>query len=153
VIGGWRPGRGRRATTVGALLLGVYDLDGQLRYIGDVGTGFTERSRRDLPAVLETLERHTSPFRQVPREFAHGARWAEPHLAGEVEHHQLSAPTDTCDTPAGAGYDPTAIRGTFRHHRDGGSRRGCLAILPEQVGDRPTEGVSNQPELVHRQPA
>lgn len=45
IIGGWRPGQGRRTNTVGALLLGAHDPvhDGQLRYIGDVGTGFRQR--------------------------------------------------------------------------------------------------------------
>ncbi|MDE3130443.1 MAG: non-homologous end-joining DNA ligase, partial [Acidobacteriota bacterium] len=40
VIGGWRAGQGGRAGSIGALLLGVHDAHGQLRYIGRVGTGF-----------------------------------------------------------------------------------------------------------------
>ena len=42
VIGGWTPGEGRRAGTIGALLLGMYDEDGRLVYVGQVGTGFTQ---------------------------------------------------------------------------------------------------------------
>lgn len=43
VIGGWHPGEGRRANTIGSLLLGVHDEHGQLRYAGHVGllTGLT----------------------------------------------------------------------------------------------------------------
>jgi bifunctional non-homologous end joining protein LigD len=40
VIGGWKPGAGRRAGTIGSLLLGIPTKDG-LEYAGKVGTGFT----------------------------------------------------------------------------------------------------------------
>jgi bifunctional non-homologous end joining protein LigD len=40
VVGGWRPGAGRREGTIGSLLLGVPDGDG-LTYVGHVGTGFS----------------------------------------------------------------------------------------------------------------
>ena len=42
VVVGWSPGSGRRAGTVGSLLLAVPDADGRLRYAGKVGTGFTD---------------------------------------------------------------------------------------------------------------
>jgi bifunctional non-homologous end joining protein LigD len=90
VIGGWRPGQGRRADTIGALLLGAYDQDGNLIYVGDVGTGFTEQMLRDLHAMLQLRERPTSPFLHVPRELAQGAHWVQPDLVGEVEHRQLT---------------------------------------------------------------
>src|SRR3984893_11973139 len=41
VIGGWMPGKGKRRERVGALLLGVYEPDGGLRYVGRVGPGVT----------------------------------------------------------------------------------------------------------------
>jgi bifunctional non-homologous end joining protein LigD len=89
IIGGWRPGEGNRAGTIGALLLGVYDEAGQLRYAGDVGTGFTDRMLRDLHAMLNSHARSTSPFDEVvPREHARGAHWIEPDLVGEVEYRQ-----------------------------------------------------------------
>src|SRR2546429_26681 len=40
VIGGWRPGQGRRSGTIGSLLLGI-PADEGLHYVGQVGTGFT----------------------------------------------------------------------------------------------------------------
>jgi bifunctional non-homologous end joining protein LigD len=85
VIGGWVPGEGRRASTLGALLVGVPDEDGRLDYAGRVGTGFTERTLRDLQAQLERLQRPASPFtgRKPPR--LKGTRWAEPKLVAEVE--------------------------------------------------------------------
>jgi bifunctional non-homologous end joining protein LigD len=89
IIGGWRPGEGNRAGTIGALLLGVYDETGQLRYAGDIGTGFTDRMLRDLQAMLNTRERPSSPFDEtVPREHARHAHWTEPELVGEVEYRQ-----------------------------------------------------------------
>jgi bifunctional non-homologous end joining protein LigD len=92
IIGGWRPGEGNRADTIGALLLGVYDEAGRLRYAGDVGTGFTDRMLRDLLAMLNGHARSTSPFDEViPREHARDAHWTEPDLVGEVEYRQWTA--------------------------------------------------------------
>src|SRR5690606_10023502 len=50
VIVGIRPGRGGRSGSIGSLLLAVPDDDGSLRYVGRVGTGFTDRMLRDLLA-------------------------------------------------------------------------------------------------------
>ena len=85
VIGGWRPGKGRRASQVGSLLMGVPDADGALRYVGRVGTGFTDRQLADVAAELAPLERSTSPFVDVPRLDAGDAQWVSPTLVGEVE--------------------------------------------------------------------
>ncbi len=41
VIAGYTRGTGRRAGTFGSLALAVYD-DGELRYVGNVGTGFDD---------------------------------------------------------------------------------------------------------------
>lgn len=85
VIGGWQPGAGRRAGAVGSLLLGVRDGSG-LRYVGNVGTGFTERALRELGAQLDVLSTDRSPFvTAVPAARARMARWVRPELAGEVE--------------------------------------------------------------------
>ncbi len=83
VVGGWRPGKGRRAGGVGSLLVGVHDDDGRLVYAGHVGTGFTDAALRELGALL--TPRRTAPFAgELPREVARDARWAEPGLVGEV---------------------------------------------------------------------
>ncbi|MCS5495885.1 ATP-dependent DNA ligase [Cnuibacter physcomitrellae] len=85
VIGGWRPGNGRRASQVGSLLLGVPDAEGALQYVGRVGTGFTDRQLADIAAKLAPLARKTSPFVDVPRPDARDAQWVTPKLVGEVE--------------------------------------------------------------------
>ena len=84
VIGGWKPGEGRRAGAIGSLLLGVPGSDG-LAYVGHVGTGFTDKMLRDLEADLAPLTRDESPFATtVPREHARDARWVQPVIVGEV---------------------------------------------------------------------
>jgi bifunctional non-homologous end joining protein LigD len=85
VIGGWLPGQGRRAGTLGALLVGYHeDDDGErhLRYAGRVGTGFTDDELDRLAGLLEPLRTKKRPFtgRQPPRE----AIFVEPKLVAEV---------------------------------------------------------------------
>ena len=84
IICGWKPGAGRRADMIGSLLLGVYQ-DGKLRYVGHVGTGFTQDMLSELMAELAPLGRGTSPFdTPVPAQQARDARWVEPRLVGEA---------------------------------------------------------------------
>ncbi|MBB3085679.1 non-homologous end-joining DNA ligase [Geodermatophilus sabuli] len=83
VVGGWRPGQGRRAGGVGSLLVGVHDDGGRFVYAGHVGTGFTAQALRDLEELF--TPRRTSPFvGALPREVIRDARWVEPDLVGEV---------------------------------------------------------------------
>ncbi|MDX6296612.1 MAG: bifunctional non-ous end joining protein LigD [Nocardioidaceae bacterium] len=90
VLGGWRPGEGRRADTIGALLMGIPDADG-LRYVGRVGTGFDATMLTDLKRRLERLARKTSPFIDVPRKDAKDARWCSPTLVGEVAYSEQTS--------------------------------------------------------------
>jgi bifunctional non-homologous end joining protein LigD len=91
VIGGWTAGEGRRADSIGALLLGAYDDTGALRYIGDVGTGFTDAVLRSLLTELRARNQPTSPFdEEVPREQARKGRWVRPELVGEVVYRVLT---------------------------------------------------------------
>jgi|SRR4051794_11902607 bifunctional non-homologous end joining protein LigD len=84
VVAGWTPGEGRRADKIGSLVLGVYD-DHGLRYVGNVGTGFTEKILRDLGTALAPLERRNNPFdTTVPAPVARTAHWVDPELVGEV---------------------------------------------------------------------
>ncbi|WP_309066989.1 ATP-dependent DNA ligase [Microbacterium sp.] len=85
VIVGIRPGSGNRTGTIGSLLLAVPDADGALRYIGKVGTGFTDRVLRDLTAQLEPLRTDAPAVEGVPRPEARDAQWVRPELVGEVE--------------------------------------------------------------------
>ncbi|WP_305884687.1 non-homologous end-joining DNA ligase [Micromonospora sp. RHAY321] len=85
IVGGYKPGAGRREGTIGSLLLGMYDADDRLTYIGHVGTGFTQSALRDLLQRLNPLRRPDPPFGSpVPREHARGAVWVDPALVGDV---------------------------------------------------------------------
>jgi bifunctional non-homologous end joining protein LigD len=85
VIGGWRPGQGRRESTIGSLLMGIPE-PGGLRYVGHVGTGFSDGVLADLTRQLAALERADSPFLgKLPTLVARDARWTEPTLVGEVQ--------------------------------------------------------------------
>ncbi len=83
VIGGIRPGRGARAGRIGSLLLGVPGEAG-LRYVGRVGTGFTNAALERLAAALEPLRTADVPFADIPAADAADATWVRPELVGEV---------------------------------------------------------------------
>jgi bifunctional non-homologous end joining protein LigD len=86
VICGWTRGQGRRERSFGALVLGMHR-DGELAWVGNCGTGFSERVIDELLAKLEPLGRDTSPFREVPRmpKVRRGdVVWVEPKLVCEV---------------------------------------------------------------------
>ncbi|NJC73499.1 DNA ligase [Planosporangium thailandense] len=86
VIVGYTAGAGRRAGTIGSLLLAVHDPAGRLRYAGHVGTGFTESMLRDLQRRLVPLHRRTPAVGGVPRDHARHARWVDPVVVGEVAY-------------------------------------------------------------------
>ncbi|RAX46056.1 ATP-dependent DNA ligase [Arthrobacter sp. AQ5-06] len=83
VVGGWRPGKGGRQSSVGSLLVGIPD-GNKLRYVGRVGSGFSMRELEELRQKVDDLARKTSPFDDVPREDASDAHWVTPRLVGEV---------------------------------------------------------------------
>jgi bifunctional non-homologous end joining protein LigD len=92
VIGGWLPGEGRRRGSLGAILLGYFDGEGEqaeLRYAGKVGTGFSDRDLRELLERLRPLARRSNPFagRKGPR----AANFVEPELVAEIEFRELTA--------------------------------------------------------------
>jgi bifunctional non-homologous end joining protein LigD len=79
VIGGFTPPQGSRRH-FGALLLGYHE-DGELRYAGKVGTGFSRQTLAELGAKLEELSVPQCPFTGtgIPR----NGRWVEPRLVGQ----------------------------------------------------------------------
>ncbi len=84
VVGGWRPGKGNRSSTIGSLLVGLPE-DTGLRYIGRVGTGLTERQLAELTDELEPLRRKTSPFiERLDRPIERDAVWVLPKVVAEV---------------------------------------------------------------------
>ncbi|TMK86250.1 MAG: hypothetical protein E6G44_04165 [Actinobacteria bacterium] len=89
VILGLTPGQRGRADSFGALLLGAYR-DGRLIWVGQVGTGFTDKM---LAVVLDRLEEIKADRPATDGELAKvkGARWVKPELVCEVEYLQMTA--------------------------------------------------------------
>nr|MDQ6882028.1 non-homologous end-joining DNA ligase [Pseudomonadota bacterium] len=82
VIGGYTDPKGSR-TGIGSLLLGVHDQEGKLRYAGNVGTGFNERTLRELRDQLDALAAEKAAFEADP-ELPRHAHWVRPELVAEV---------------------------------------------------------------------
>jgi bifunctional non-homologous end joining protein LigD len=83
VVGGWLPGKGRLTGLPGAVLVGQRAA-GRLRYVGGVGTGWSEAERERLAALLRAAATDVCPFDPVPP--VAGAHWVLPRLVGEVRY-------------------------------------------------------------------
>lgn len=85
VIGGFTAGTGNRADTFGALLVGR-PMPDRLAFAGGVGTGFDQRTLRDLTDRLRGLAVAECPFDPTPpASVARTATWVEPLLRARVE--------------------------------------------------------------------
>ena len=140
VIAGYTRGAGRRAGTFGSLALAVYD-DGELRYVGNVGTGFDDGEIRRLLALLEPLHRSTSPFRvtpKLPRVRQSDVQWVEPRLVAQVRfgewthdgHLRHPAYLGLRDDKPAAAWSPSFPRPARSSDSllEGGVRRGRQAL-------------------------
>ena len=61
LVGGWRP-QVDSTTVLGALLVGAPDPEGNLHYLGRVGSGIGRAAQQDLALLLRPLARADSPF-------------------------------------------------------------------------------------------
>ena len=84
VVGGRTASAGRR-THFGALLLGSYEPDGRLRYVGRVGSGFGRASLEQLDRALQGLEIERPAFDDPPAARGQGVTWLRPERIVEVE--------------------------------------------------------------------
>ena len=93
VVVGYTRGRGRRASSLGALVLGVHEAGG-LRFAGNVGTGFTDEEAARLARLLRPLARKSSPLAETPR-LPRAAKsdvvWVEPVLVAVVRFAEWTA--------------------------------------------------------------
>lgn len=84
VIGGWHSGERGFAGKIGSLLVGVYEGD-KLRFAGKVGTGFTDRERDRVGALLAELAADEPAFHPPPpQEVSRSAHWVRPELVADV---------------------------------------------------------------------
>jgi bifunctional non-homologous end joining protein LigD len=89
VVGGYTEPRKTRQY-IGALLLGYYDREGRLIYVGHMGGGFTREGLADMYERLEPLERPTPPFANPPKS-NEPAHWVEPKVVVEVKFAEWTA--------------------------------------------------------------
>jgi bifunctional non-homologous end joining protein LigD len=140
VIGGYTDPEGSRVG-LGSLLLGVHDKDGDLRFAGKVGTGFSSKVLEDLRRRLTALEQPRSPFKQARIPGVTRAHWVRPELVGEVEFSEWTSD------------------GRLRHPSFQGLRadksprdivreqpRAVEAVAPEPRPSRPARGRSTEGE-------
>jgi bifunctional non-homologous end joining protein LigD len=81
VIGGYTDPEGSRVG-LGALLGGVHE-DGRLIYVGKIGTGFSDKTLRELKKQLVSLEQEKCPFATRPIGVGR-PHWVNPRLLAEV---------------------------------------------------------------------
>ena len=134
VIGGWLPGEGRRAARIGALLMG-YHRDGELRYAGRVGTGFTERTLTELTRLLEPLRTETAPFEDPPK-LPRNAQFVAPELVAEIEFREWTG-------------DGVMRAPSFKGLRDDIP---AVQVVREPVADEPESVADAEPGPDHARP-
>jgi bifunctional non-homologous end joining protein LigD len=83
VIGGFTEPQGDR-DYFGALVLGLHD-DGELRWVGNVGTGFDQKTLTAIYAKLKPLIVKNCPFAERPKP-DRGMTWVRPELVCQVKY-------------------------------------------------------------------
>ena len=116
VIGGFTQPQGDR-DYFGALVLGVHQ-DGELRWVGNVGTGFDQKLLAALHARLQPLIVPECPFADRPKP-DRGITWVKPELVCQVKYANWT-PDDHLRAPVFVG---------LRHDKPGS------IVVREQVGE------------------
>jgi bifunctional non-homologous end joining protein LigD len=86
VVFGYTNGTGARANSFGALILGLYD-DKKPVFVGKVGTGFTEKTLKELMKTFKPLETEKKPFETDLHE---EITWLRPKLVAEVYYQVVT---------------------------------------------------------------
>ncbi|ATI41803.1 DNA ligase D [Pacificitalea manganoxidans] len=120
VILGWQPSD-KRGRPFASLLLGA-NAGGEMRYVGKVGTGFSEDDMDRLIRAMRPLSRKTPPAEADPAD-TRDAQWITPRLVAEVQYAERTA------------------NGLLRHARYLGLREDKPAKDVEIDNDRSTEAV------------
>ena len=85
MVAGYTAGRGSRKY-FGALVLGLYDKR-ELKFIGNVGTGFDESKLEKIFDRLQELKIPRSPFKTIPA-LREEVEWVKPRLVARVKYGQ-----------------------------------------------------------------
>ncbi len=105
VVGGFTSGERGRSTTFGALLLGLWDGD-ELRWVGSVGTGFTDAALSAIRSALDETRVAECPFRADPQ--LPEAIWVAPRLVARVEFKEWTA-GGRLRAPSFKGFSPDPV--------------------------------------------
>ncbi|HEX9122898.1 MAG TPA: non-homologous end-joining DNA ligase [Actinomycetota bacterium] len=124
VILGWTPGQGGRAGTFGALLVGAY-VGETLRWVGQVGTGFTRQTLGRLMEQLKPLVRDSPASGDPELAAVKGATFVEPRLVCVVEYLEMTKSTTKMRAPS------------FEGLRDDKLPEECVLELPAGGRSRP----------------
>jgi bifunctional non-homologous end joining protein LigD len=90
VVGGYTDPEGARAY-FGSLVLGLYDKKGRLIHVGQVGTGFDQKTLKQIWQTLNKLETKSSPFHgDVDAKNVH---WIRPERVAEIKFSQWTHET------------------------------------------------------------
>ena len=89
VVGGYTFGMGHREHSFGALMLGLYDDEGDLCWVGQVGGGFNDKTLKALMPLLEQQHTRESPFANPPKvdKFSY---WCEPAIVCKVRYAEVT---------------------------------------------------------------
>ncbi len=129
VIGGFTAPRGRPRSHFGALVLGVYD-DGKLRWAGNVGTGFDQKTlagaaRQAAAADRQRRARSPSGPSSGPR---HHLGQTRAGLPGEVRQLDAGSPSARAGLPGAARRQA----GAPRWRGDAAPRANCCPPAPKR---------------------
>jgi len=88
VIGGYSFG-GARKELFSSLLLGLHDAEGNLNYVGSVGTGYSDAEAKRMFAVLKDIHIGTRPFSSTP-DVKRLIHWCRPEMVCQVEYGEFT---------------------------------------------------------------
>ena len=88
VIGGFTPSD-KRGREFASLLIGTFE-NGDLKYRGRVGSGFSGQHLEDLAKRMKSLQQKESPFAVTPKPVSRNARWVRPELIAEIDFNELT---------------------------------------------------------------
>ena len=97
VIGGFTEPEGTRAH-FGSLVLGLYDKQGRLIHVGQVGSGFDQKLLTEISKLLRKIETKKNPF-YGEVEALRKVSWVKPELVAEIEYAEWTEGANTGSGP------------------------------------------------------
>jgi bifunctional non-homologous end joining protein LigD len=124
VVGGYTVPEGSREH-FGSLVLGLYDKKGRLIHVGQVGSGFDQKSLSAVSKLLKKIETKKNPF-YGEVEALREVSWVKPELVAEVEYAEWTDGTSD-------GASPKLRAPVFLGLRDDKDPKECL-LEEEKIG-------------------